>query len=1173
MKEHQTIFSIKELKNKVKNTFIDGIPNQDEKIKLIENWQENIISGKVVRAKEEELKPLFLTLLFGDVLGYEYKNSTDWNLRLENKSSLDSSKADAALGFFKIKEKQELDKDVRAVIEIKDARTTLDKPQNRSDFKGSAVEQCFMYAVKSGEKCKWVIVSNFVEIRLYLANDMTKYESFDILSLNDKYEFYRFYYLLANGQLFYPNIASSIDNFLANRQEREKTITKEFYEKYQYLREVFLQHLKLHNPEKNPLDLLQYAQTIIDRILFVSVIKDYDLIHYDVLKRIEKLAEESYAKDKEELWRQLKNLFVAIDEGLPPRIQKFNGGLFRQNEAVETLIIKNVFLKQLLTLSNYDFESDLNVNILGHIFEQSITDIENLKKEITENKPFEYTETENEITYKSHLLETNKRKKQGIYYTPEKITYYIVSNAIGSWLEEQKEKIGINQLTNFPDNLEERDKHLELWEQYKIVLKSVKILDPACGSGAFLTQAFDFLLQEWLIVLDVIQNLKNEKIQIREKGLFQFIPHENPKMISKIKKEIVNNNLFGVDLNHESVEITKLGLWLKSASKNDALALLDTNIKCGNSLISDKEVSEKAFDWRNGFSRLFNPDKYFVETEKDKKEEIVIRNQELKELKDFRKNKPFYVKLNDVDNWISGKKTLINDLEYELKLLYEWRKTNPQPVEGFDIIIGNPPYVRQENLKKEEKQYLATTFKQTGNISADLYIYFYEKAFQLLNPNGILGYITPNKWFKTKYGKELRAFLKQFEIKQIIDFFELRVFEDAATDTQIILIKNKINATNFNYYPITKLENFEELKIKPISINPNDFNGSEWIFAQPSEYKILKRMYKNSIPLGEYLGNSLYLGIKTAFNEAFIIDKETKDKIVSIDPQSAVLIKPYAVPTNINKFYIDEKDKYFFINTGYDIEISPNNYFGIYEHLKQYDNELEKRQDKGKTRYNLRACDYYEKFEQPKIIYIYTAVDHNFYYDTESFYVNNSCFIISNADKFLALWLNSSIFEFYKHLNFVAYGNPENKGRCKLDYNKMIEVPIPIISDKQKLEFDVLFDNISLLYIELNKQKNGFLEIVKTQLQVGKISRKIENWYDLKWEEFNEELDKLKVKLDLKKVKEWNEFFTEEQKNVNPLALQIKEITQMIDKKIYEIYEISTAEINEIKNGIKIYEF
>jgi len=992
MKEHQTIFSIKELKSKIKKAFVDGIPNQDEKIKLIENWQQNIFSGKVTSAKEEELKPLFLTLFFGDVLGYEYKNATEWNLRLENKSSFDNTKADAALGFFKIKDKQELDKDVRVVIEIKDARTTLDKPQNRPDFKGSAVEQCFMYAAKSGSTCKWVIVSNLLEIRLYLANDMTKYESFDILSLNDKYEFQRFYYLLANRQLFYSNIASTIDNFLSTRQEKEKTITKEFYDQYQYLREVFVQHLKLHNPDKNPLDLLQYAQTIIDRILFVSVIKDYDLIHYNILKELEDISSKSYAKDKEELWRQIKNLFDAIDEGLPPRIQKFNGGLFRQNEIISNLKIKDVFLKQLLTLSNYDFESDLNVNILGHIFEQSITDIENLKRDITENKLVEYTETDSEIIYKSHILETNKRKKQGIYYTPEKITYYIVSNAIGQWLEEQKERIGINQLSDFPSNTKERDKHIELWELYKIALKSVKILDPACGSGAFLTQAFDFLLQEWIIVFDVIDKLKvkSEKLKVNHKiGLFAKAPDETDIKISQIKKEIVNNNLFGVDLNHESVEITKLGLWLKSASKNDSLALLDTNIKCGNSLISDKEVSEKAFDWNLEFS------------------EIMEKN-------------------------------------------------------GFDIIIGNPPYVRQENLQKEEKQYLATTFKQTGNISADLYIYFYEKAFQLLKPNGILGYITPNKWFKTKYGSSLRTFLKQFEIKQILDFFELRVFEDAATDTQIILIKNKKNATNFNYYPITKLEDFEELKTKPISVNPNDFNGSEWIFAKPAEYKILKRMFKNSIPFGEYADCNIYRGLLTGLNEAFIIDKKTKEKIVNKDYKSAELIKPYAVPTNINKFYIDEKEEHFFINTGYDIEISPNNYFGIYEHLKQYDNELEKRQDKGKTHYNLRACDYYEKFEQPKIIYIYTAVNHNFYYDTENFYVNNSCFIISNADKFLALWLNSSIFEFYKHLNFVAYGNPENKGRCKLDYNKMIDVPIPIISDLQKQEFEILYDRIFL---------------------------------------------------------------------------------------------------------------
>lgn len=257
MQEHLTIFSKKELKSKIKNAFPTGILNREQKLKIVENWQQNISSGKYINAKEEEIKPLFLTQFFGEILGYDYNNSTDWNLRFENKTSLDSTKSDGALGFFKIRNNEEIQKDVKAVIEIKDARTTLDKPQNRKDFKGSAVEQCFMYAAKIGEKCKWVIVSNFLEIRLYLANDMTKYESFDIMSLSDDYEFSRFYYLLSNGQLFYENIPSAIDIFLSNRIEKEKTITKEFYAEFQSLRELFFYHLKTHNPEKDTLKLLQ----------------------------------------------------------------------------------------------------------------------------------------------------------------------------------------------------------------------------------------------------------------------------------------------------------------------------------------------------------------------------------------------------------------------------------------------------------------------------------------------------------------------------------------------------------------------------------------------------------------------------------------------------------------------------------------------------------------------------------------------------------------------------------------------------------------------------------------------------------------------------------------------------------------------------------------------------
>jgi len=1129
MKKHQTIFSIKELKSRIKNAFIDGIPSQEEKIKLIENWQENIISGKVAQAKEEELKPLFLTLFFGDVLGYEYKNATEWNLRLENKSSLDSSKADAALGFFKIKDKQELEKDVRVVIEIKDARTTLDKPQNRPDFKGSPIEQCFMYAAKSGEKCKWVIVSNFLEIRLYLANDMTKYESFDILSLNDKYEFSRFYYLLANGQLFHSNIASSIDNFLANRQEREKTITKEFYEQYQYLREVFLQHLKLHNPDKNPLDLLQYAQTIIDRILFVSVIKDYDLIHYNVLKEIEDISSKSWEDDKFELWRQLGKFFKALDNGLPPRIHKFNGGLFRQNEVIETLKIKNVFLKQLLTLGNYDFESDLNVNILGHIFEQSITDIENLKREIAENKQFEYTETESEITYKSHLLETNKRKKQGIYYTPEKITYYIVSNAIGSWLEEQKEKIGLNQLIDFPNNTDERDKHIELWEKYKIALKSVKILDPSCGSGAFLTQAFDFLLQEWLIVLDVIQNLKNEKIKIKEKGLFQSMPQENAKQISKIKKEILNNNLFGVDLNHESVEITKLGLWLKSASKNDALALLDTNIKCGNSLISDKEVSEKAFDWNEGFARLFSPEKYYVETEKKKKEEIIVRKKELIELEEYRKNKPFYVKLDDVDNWINVKKTIIRDLEYELELLYEWKKTNPQPIEGFDIIIGNPPYIRPHNIADNEKVYLWRTFK-VAEQKTDIYAFFIEKSIKLLKENGINSFIVPKTWMNTFSFKHLRKFIIENTEPQFFTLLPKKVFEDATVETIIFqIIKKKSNSEN-NYLINDILDNKINISIPLSLISSPNFNFST--FENPLVEKL--EQYPNKIK--DHF--TVKVGIVTGNDEKFIIKSHNS----KID-------KPYLKGADINRYGIEWSGNYIHYDRE---EIIADGNLKPKSSLKLAIGQSSPKKP--------------EDFEQPKVLLRNLGSQLCATYDNLNYYVNVNVVLIQQKSniydlKFLTALLNSEL------INSYIKSKVSN-----ISFNTNIIKEIPLPDDAiNKDEVIQLVDKVLAKTVELYKQKNSFIEIVKSQLKVGKISKKLDNWYDTDWNEFSEELEKLKVKLDLKKIKEWNEFFNSEQKNVKPITTEIKNITQAIDKKIYEIYEISTAEINEInKNSYNI---
>lgn len=247
--------------------------------------------------------------------------------------------------------------------------------------------------------------------------------------------------------------------------------------------------------------------------------------------------------------------------------------------------IDDKVFEELKKISDYDFDSDLNVNILGHIFEQSISDIEELKKSIS-GEEFDQKKS--------------KRKKDGIFYTPQYITKYIVENSIKNWLDDKRKELGEDDLPK----LNEKDyifdiakknytknyrKHIEFWQQYREAVRNIKIIDPACGSGAFLITAFEFLLNYNKYLDDKIFDL------VGTSDLF-----------SDRTKKILQNNIFGVDLNKESVEITKLSLWLKTADKNKTLASLENNIKCGNSLIDDPEIAGNlAFNWEKEFPEIF----------------------------------------------------------------------------------------------------------------------------------------------------------------------------------------------------------------------------------------------------------------------------------------------------------------------------------------------------------------------------------------------------------------------------------------------------------------------------------------------------------------------------------------------------------------------------------------
>ena len=585
----------------------NNIPDFDAKYKEICKWCNATADQYLDRTKETAVQGAFMTRLFNQVFGYlEIVDDGEcYHQEREFKTILDTTEADGALGFFY---KDTGKKDVRVVIELKDARTPLDKKQNRSNHL-TPVEQAFSYANKNGSKCGWVIVSNFVETRLYKSTSSLEYETFDMRKMKDEKEFLRFYYFLCRDHLISETGKSVIDDLYQENEAEGVDITNQFYKTYKEIRNNLFSTLKANNPDKDELLLFTKTQKLMDRFIFICFCEDCDLLPRNIFQKLIENAKQSFVFSPNKLWDNLRGLFSSIDKGNPPmKINRYNGGLFKPDPELDCLTIPDEALEKFTQLSTYDFNSDLNVNILGQIFEQSISDVEQIKNEISGEK------TEGK----------GKQKEDGIYYTPYYVTRYIVEQTVGVYLASKKEElkrsifskgeisvsvkrpstkydntIKFNRWVDIPaetDNMTEDEEmfvratkqlHLLYWIAYEEVLKTIKICDPACGSGAFLNQCFDYLREEMDYVLDM-------KAQ-----------YDAQQSLFDIDKEILQNNLYGVDINPESVEITKLSLWLKTAKNNQTLATLDDNIKCGNSIIADPNVAENAFQWEKEFPAVF----------------------------------------------------------------------------------------------------------------------------------------------------------------------------------------------------------------------------------------------------------------------------------------------------------------------------------------------------------------------------------------------------------------------------------------------------------------------------------------------------------------------------------------------------------------------------------------
>ncbi|EAL5741235.1 class I SAM-dependent DNA methyltransferase [Campylobacter lari] len=784
--------------------------------------------------------------------------------------------------------------------------------------------------------------------------------------------------------------------------------------------------------------------------------------------------------------------------------------------------------------------------------------------------------------------------KEGSFYTPSFITSYMCKASIEKVVLDKFNhtfKLNATKLSELRTQL--RQEKIPQ-EQKLALLNSIRICDPAVGSGHFLVSALNAMLmvhyELGLFEEDFYLSVQNDEILVQNhKG--QFLEYKRPdfdkdkthlcqKELFERKKDIIENNLFGVDINPNSCEITKLRLWIEllkhsfyesfdDTNYHDLKTLpnIDINIKCGNSLISYFEIHKSLSHYPNIKERMdkykrivkdykegFYADKTLIAKEiknlKESFKNFCLKDKFAKEIKQLtnganeysKKYGDFLAQDEKDENFRAFFSKNMFEFDFDesaakkefkkLKKLYEsifdlesanpfeWRFEFSEVLDeggsfqGFDLIIGNPPYIRQEDIK-ELKPNLAKNYKVYKGTS-DIYTYFYELGFNVLKQNGVLSFITSNKYTRAGYGEALREFLlKNTTLLEYIDLNGIKVFDSATVDTSILSFeKAKTKDSSFKYLaPNTELLKENDFNIESIlnfnKITQNSLSKESFTFNDESTNALKAKIENHGTPLKDWHGLNINYGIKTGYNEAFIITTEKRDEILAKckdeaeKERTAKLIRKMLRGRDIKR-YSYEWAGLWVINThngyksksGEKVEaINIDEYPSLKQHLKPYYKTLEKRTDKGKTPYNLRNCAYLEEFEKEKIVYPETTQGAYFVYDNKGIFLEKTAFfIVCENLKYLLGLLSSNLITYY-YKNF-------SQG-CKLgvkgyQYNKhaLENLPLPKINSKN----EKLANELISLVDEILKAKEQDKK-ANTKTQEDKINSIVYKLYNLNEEE------------------------------------------------------------------------
>ncbi len=1057
------------------------------------HWAKLLGSKQADSMKETELLPDFLTDVFGNLLGYTgpASGADVYTLKRESLVQVDGKYADAGLGRFGAGGSAFV-----AVVEGKGPRDPLDRPF--AGRKLSAVQQGALYALQL--RIDWYLVTNLRETRLYhKGHDTSTFETFDTAKLaTDDAEFRRFVALLGAERVVGTAGANHLDELLTDSRKIGRDLTADYYREYHDLRERTFRAIQAHNPGKAPRELLAATQKILDRVLFIAFCEDRGLLPPEVTARAYTHADPFNPRP---IWDNFKGLFRAVDKGNPAlKVDAYNGGLFAPDPAVEALDVPDEVCAGFKKLADYEygnvFDTDaklIDVEILGHIFEQSISDLEELQQQVIAAPAVE-----------PEKAGPSKRKKEGAFYTPEFITRYIVAETLGPVLRDRYEALRADHeeaatatakrvLTD--PRAFDRDKIntpqetalRRFWNAWLTTLEAVRIVDPSCGSGAFLIEAFDQMFAAYQESQGFLSELTG-----------------GPTLFD-VRKTILTHNLFGMDLNAEAVATARLSCWIKTAEKGKQLTSLDENIRQGNSVVGEPSPVEA---WRVAFP-------------------------------------------------------------------------GPMAAGGFDVVIGNPPYVRQEWIK-DDKPFLQHHYRAFDGV-ADLYVYFYELGLNLLRPGGRLGYIVTNKWMKAGYGESLRKLYGETAwVESVVDLgHNKQIFPDADVFPCILTARKPDNGPVPDSARVcilpreqTRVDDLSrQIREEGVSVPRSRFGADPWNLEPAGVANLMTKLRGVGVSLREFTGAVPLYGIKTGFNEAFLIDTPTKDAIVAADPGSVALFRQYIRGQDVDRWRADWSGLWMIAmkssgNYGWpwasttdptEAEgIFARTYPAVHAHMTQFRAELEKRQDKGVFWWELRACAYWDRFDKPKVMYQDITWNQRFSLDTSGMLSNNTVYFLPTDNLWAMAVLNAPV-SWWFAWRTAQHGKDEAL-RFFTDY--LNGFPIPRPTDAQRVDAEAAVRRLIDLAGERQSGRVAVVDWLRVEFGVEKASQKLQDPAGLDPDTFVGEVKKGRKKgLRVADVKRLKDEFTASVLPLKALAREADTLERRVSDLVNAAFGLTPAEV------------